>query len=168
MRFNFSLLRVRVWPAICLGLLLIAPSAVADEPLLIFDPLPTPLKLPPGNIQTIPLNHDTSFFGDALRAVDCAGDVPPAFAGNTITQETRFGICGNQFFGGVVMTDSHLTGNVTIRFFPTSPTIAHFTVSVGVLRGDDGVLSAPMGFNLPVKANAVADYIELSSGDLDL
>jgi len=41
----------------------------ADQPVYIFDPLPTPLKLPPGLIETLPLNHDGSFFGDQLRAV---------------------------------------------------------------------------------------------------
>ena len=149
-------------------LALAAPLSRADEPLLIFDPLPVPLKLPPGNVQTLPLNPRGSWFGDAIRAVDCHQDVPPAFPGDTYQQEARFGICGNQLFGGVAMTDSHLRGNVTIQFFPTSPTTAHFVVSVGILAGDDGVLSAPLGFALPVKLNAVADSLKVSSGDLDL
>jgi hypothetical protein len=142
--------------------------ARADEPLLIFDPLPQPLKLPPGLTETLPLNHEGSYFGDALRAVDCADGVTPAFAGDTIADEVRFGTCGNQFFGGVVMTDSHLTGSVTIQFFPTGPTTAHFVVSQGVMKGDDSVLSAPLGYSLPVKSNQVSDALTLSSGDLDL
>src|ERR1019366_7314588 len=109
-----------------------------------------------------------SFFGDALRAVDCADYVPAAFPGDTEDQEVRFGICGNQLFGGVVMTDSHLSGNITIQFFPTSSTTAHFVVTQGLLHGDDGTLSAPLGYNMPVKSNQVADGLQLSSGDLDL
>ena len=69
-------------------LLLTSATAFADDPILIFDPLPKPLKLPPGNIETLPLNKTASFFGDAMRVVDCAD---PDLA--------RFGTCGNQFFG---------------------------------------------------------------------
>jgi hypothetical protein len=152
-----------------LCLLGLAPAAVlADVPTYIFDPLPTPLKLPPGNVETLPLNHDGSYFGDQLRAVDCTPDVTPAFPGDTPADEVRFGTCGNQLFGGVAITDSHLTGNITIQFFPTSATTAHFIVQQHVLVGDDGVLSAPLGFSLPVKGNQVSDALTLSSGDLDL
>lgn len=155
-------------PISCLALVLAAGTALADEPVLIFDTLPTPLKLPPGNVETLPLNHLGSFFGDALRAVDCADYVPVAFPGDTEAQEVGYGICGNQLFGGLVMTDSHLTGNITITFYPTGTTTAHFTVSVGTLKGDDGTLSAPIGYNMPVKRNQVVDTLTLSSGDLDL
>lgn len=160
MRFSF--------PISCLVLGLAATVAFADEPLLLFDPLPKPLVLPAGNIETLSLNHEGSFFGDALRAVDCADYVPVAFAGDTEAQEVPYGICGNQLFGGLVMTDSHLTGNITIQFYPTSPTTAHFVVTMGALKGDDGVLSAPIGYSFPVKGNLVSDALTLSSGDLDL
>lgn len=143
-------------------------GAFADAPVVIFDPLPVPLVLPPGNVETLSLNHQGSFFGDALRAVDCANYVAPAFSGDTYLQEVPYGTCGNQLFGGVVMTDSHLSGNLTIQFFPTGPTTAHFVVTQGVMKGDDGVLSAPVGYNLPVKSNQVSDALILSSGDLDL
>ncbi len=66
---------------ICL-LGLAAVPARADVPLYLFDKLPVPLKLPPGNVQTLPVNHDGSFFGDQLRAVDCGPNVKPAFPGN--------------------------------------------------------------------------------------
>src|SRR5215475_3036690 len=135
MTFRFQNLRVRGGlPLISLCLLVAAvPLAQADVPLLIFDKLPVPLKLPPGLVETLPLNRQGSFFGDALRAVDCSPDVTPAFPGDTYVQEVRFGICGNQLFGGVAMTDSHLTGNITIQFFPTSDTTAHFVVTHGIL-----------------------------------
>src|ERR1019366_3485154 len=100
------------FPLSCLLLTCAAGGVLADQPLLIFDPLPKPLLLPHGNVETLPLNHTASFFGDALRAVDCADYVPPAFPGDTEAQEVAFGTCGNQLFGGVVMTDSHLSGNL--------------------------------------------------------
>jgi hypothetical protein len=152
----------------CLLTGLAAGTALADQPIYLFDPLPKPLTLPPGNYETVILNHDGSFFGDQLRAVDCSPAVTPAFPGDTSADEARFGICGNQFFGGVVMTDSHLTGSLTIQFVPTGPTTAHFTVIMNVLKGDDGTLAAPLGFNLPVTNNLVLDATPLSSGDLDL
>ena len=151
------------------GILLMAAGvARADTPTYIFDPLPTPLKLPPGLVETLPLNHDGSFFGDQLRAVDCSPDVTPAFPGDTPADEVRFGTCGNQLFGGVAIIDSHLTGSLTIQFFPTGPTTAHFVVTQNVLKGDDAVLAAPMGFTMPVKFNQVSDAQPLSSGDVDL
>jgi hypothetical protein len=145
--------------AVSLCFLALSSGAVlADTPILIFDPLPTPLKLPPGLIETLPLNKTASFFGDAFRVVDCADP-----------DKAQVGTCGNQLFGGLVMTDSHLTGNITIQFFPTADAkIAHFVVSMGVLQGDDGTLSAPQGYSVPVKSNVVADAMTLSSGDLDL
>lgn len=143
-------------------------SALADQPTYLFDKLPTPLKLPTGLVETLPLNHDGSFFGDQLRAVDCSPAVQPAFPGDTIADEVRYGTCGNQLFGGVAMTDSHLTGNLTIQFFPTGSTTAHFVVTQGVLKGDDGILSAPLGYLFPVKSNQISDTLLLSSGDVDL
>ncbi len=41
----------------------------AEEPTLLFDPLPEPLKLPPGLEQTLPLDKTGSIFGDAFRVV---------------------------------------------------------------------------------------------------
>ena len=152
-----------------LSLLGLAPFAArADVPLYLFDPLPTPLKLPPGNVQTLPLNHDGSFFGDQFRIVDCSPDVTPAFPGDTPADEVRFGTCGNQLFGGPALFDSHLRGSVTIEFFPTSATTAHFVVNLHVLTGDDGTVTAPLGYNFPLKFNTVSDTMQLSQGDVDL
>jgi hypothetical protein len=145
-----------------------AGAAQADIPLYIFDPLPAPLQLPAGLIETLPLNHDASFFGDQMRVVDCSPAVAAAFPGDTPADEVRFGTCGNQFFGGLLMTDSHLTGDITIQFFPTSSTTAHFVVTQHVLKGDDGALTGPLGYNFPLKSNQVSDALTLSSGDLDL
>ena len=145
-----------------------AGTALADQPVYIFDPLPKPLKLPPGLVETLPLNHDGSFFGDQMRIVDCSPIVPVAFLGDTPAEEARFGICGNQYFGGTLMTDSHLQGNITIQFYPTGPTTAHFVVTQHVMKGDDGELDGPLGYSFPLKLNQVSDALTLSSGDLDL
>jgi hypothetical protein len=143
-------------------------TSQADVPTYIFDKLPVPLKLPPGNVQTLPLNHLGSFFGDQFRIVDCTPDLIPAFPGYTAQEEIRFGTCGNQLFGGPALFDSHLSGNITIQFFESSPTTAHFIVQMHILTGDDGTVTAPLGYNFPVKFNTVSDTIELSQGDLDL
>src|SRR5436853_5637841 len=111
-KWRHNSMRLSIPVSFCLLLGVAAGTALADLPGYIFDPLPTPLKLPPGNIQTLPLNHDGSYFGDQLRAVDCAPTGPIAFPSQTQADEVRFGTCGNQLFGGMVMTDSHLTGNL--------------------------------------------------------
>jgi hypothetical protein len=130
----------------------------AEEPILIFRPLPEPLRLPPGLRQTLPLNKRHSFFGDTLRAVDCTDD-----------RDVTFGTCGNLLFGGVAMTTSHLSGDITIRFYPPVKNVAHFEVIHGILRGDDGRLVAPQGYDFPVLLNQVSDPPNiLSEGDLDL
>ncbi len=153
--------------ALCVAVLTAGP-ANADTPLLIFDPLPKPLVLPPGNEETLPLNHQGSFYGDAIRVVDCGPGTPVAFPGDTPEQEARFGICGNQFFGGDLLLLAHLSGTVRIQFVPIDSTTAHFTISLGVLRGDDSVLAGPEGFRFPMQNNVITDALTLSQGDLDL
>ncbi|HWF09712.1 MAG TPA: hypothetical protein VG297_14685 [Bryobacteraceae bacterium] len=140
----------------------------ADSPTYIFDPLPKPLVLPPGNVETLPINPDISFYGDQFRIVDCSPDVTPAFPNEPIASEVGFGICGNQLFGGVAIFDSHLHGSLTFQFIPTSATTAHFVVSMHSLFGDDGTVTAPLGYNFPVTHNEVSDALVLSSGDVDL
>ena len=160
-------MKLAILSSVCL-LSIIPPAVRADFPTYLFDRLPTPLKLPPGNIETLPLNKLGSFFGDQIRSVDCSPDVTPAFPGDTIADEVKFGICGNQLFGGPALFDSHLTGNITIQFSPTSATTAHFTVQMNILHGDDGTVTAPLGYNLPVTSSTVSDTLQLNSGDLDL
>lgn len=144
---------MRAWLA-----LLIAASCVAEEPILLFDPRPQPLRLPPGLEQTLPLNHTGSFFGDAFRVVDCP-DEP----------DSQLGTCGNQLFGGLAMTDSHLTGSVRIRFAPPVNNVSHFEIYIEVLRGEDSVLQAPAGYEFPLRGLRVADAPPwVSRGDLDL
>jgi hypothetical protein len=124
-----------------------------------------PLVLPEGLEQTLPLNKEWSYFGDALRVVDAPHDPPflPAFP--------SFGASGNTLFGGLAMTDSHLEGQVHIKFSePDARRVTRFEVyHPGGLIGDDGVLAAPLFFRLPSQLNAVQDVPGLvSSGDLNL
>ena len=136
-----------------LALLSLPASALAD------DPLPTPLKLPPGLIQNLPVEKSTSYFGDALRAVHCPDDA-----------DNPYGTCGNLLFGGLVMTKSHISGKVQIKFYPPVNNIAHFEVThPGGLPGDDGYQTAPQSYKLPVKNNlAFDDDGGVNQGDLNL
>lgn len=127
--------------------------------------LTKPLTLPAGLEQTLPLNPAGSYFGDALRAVDCPDDTPlfPNFP--------PFGTCANVLFGGLALTDTPVQGQVTIKFSPPDAKgVSHFEVSHGQgLFGQNGPLVAPQLFKLPSQLNAVLDVPGLpSSGDLDL
>jgi hypothetical protein len=139
-------------------MLLAAPYVRAQSEDEILEDLPVKLRLPPGLDQTLPLNKTASFFGDVLHAVDCTEDA-----------DLPFGTCGNQLFGGLVMTDSHLNGNIRIRFFPPVNDIAHFEIIHGTLHGDDSVLVAPHGYEVPVLRPEVRDApLFLANGDLNL
>ena len=137
---------------------LAATLCFAEEPVLLFEPLAVPLKLPPGLEQTLPLDKTGSIFGDAFRVVDCPDE-----------RTGRFGTCGNQLFGGLAITDSHLTGAIRIRFQPPVNNIAHFEVFLGELRGDDAILAAPAGYRFPLLEWRVLDAPpRISEGDLHL
>lgn len=144
----------RIWTILAL----IPAFCRAEDPILIFKPLPTPLRLPPGLEQTIPLNKTGTFFGDAFRVVDCPDDL-----------DGPFGTCGNQLFGGLAITDSHLTGSVRIKFYPPVNNVSHFEVYITRLTGDDSLLLAPAGYEFPLLNWQVTDAPpRLSQGDLDL
>lgn len=127
--------------------------------------LKEPLKLPPGREQTLSVNKELSYFGDALRPVD-APDEKPFLEGLP-----TFGADGNTFFGGLAMTDSHLSGKIKVRFSePDENNECRFEIThPGDLRGDDAVLAAPKFFKLPNQCNRVTDVPGLlSSGTLNL
>jgi hypothetical protein len=80
-----------------------------------------------------------------------------------------FGSGRELLFGGLAMVDSHLSGEIRIRFSKPVNDVTHFEVSHGNLEGDDGTLAAPQFFKLPARRNVVRDDDKLvSSGDLDL
>jgi len=110
-------------------------------------PLPRPIVLPPGLEVVLELNPETSYFGDALRAVDC---LDPAVAAS--------GSCGGVLFGGLALMDSHLHGQVRLRFSPPVGDFARFELTVGALRGDDGILAAPQLYKLPGQQQVVQDF----------
>lgn len=127
--------------------------------------LERPLELPEGLGQTLPLNHDGSYFGDALRAVDLPDEKP------FLPGLPTFGAGGNTLFGGLAMTDCHLSGVVHIRFSePDEDGVSRFEVThPGALIGDEGALATPWLFRLPSQLNRVEDVPGLvSSGELDL
>ncbi len=122
-------------------------------------PLAVPLRLPPGNIQVLPLVKRTSYLGDAVKIVDCPED-----------KYSPLGTCGNLLFGGMALYDSHLTGLVQVRFYPPVNNISHFEIShPGNLSGDDAILKAPQVYQLPVTSVFIFDDLStISSGDLNL
>ncbi|MFT5470467.1 MAG: hypothetical protein ACI8UO_005595 [Verrucomicrobiales bacterium] len=127
--------------------------------------LKAPLKLPASREQTLTINKELSYFGDALRPVDAPNEVP------FLPGLPTFGADGNTFFGGLAMTDSHLSGQITIRFGePDENDDCRFEVThPGGLRGEDGVLSAPKFFKLPNQCQRVTDVPGLlSTGQVNL
>jgi hypothetical protein len=111
-------------------------------------PPPRPIRLPPSLEMVLPLNPERSYYGDALRAVDCQD---PA--------EVPYGGCGGVKFGGLALVDSHLHGQLRVRFSPPAGNLSRFEVSVGEgLAGDDGILAAPQFFKLPAQQNRVGDW----------
>ncbi len=125
----------------------------------VLPPLPTPLVLPPGNDEVLPIATSSSYLGDAIRVVDCpnAADEP-------------FGTCGNLDFGGLAMYNTHLTGFVHIHFEAPVNNIAHFEVThPDDLVGSDVFMSAPQLFEMGVGQNRILDYFDQDSeGDLNL
>lgn len=126
--------------------------------------LAQPLTLPPGLEQELPVVREESYFGDALRAMSCPND-PPGPQGLP-----PLGLCGNQLFGGLCLTNSRLSGSVRIKFSPPQNGVSHFEVSLPKgLMGEDGTLTAPLFYKLPSLLNMVTDFPGLvSAGDLDL
>jgi hypothetical protein len=141
------------------------PAGVPGCGLPISD-LQTPLKLPPGLEEMLTLNSETSYYGDALRVVDCPEDKPlPGFE-----KFPSFGTCSNVMFGGLAIGDVNLNGKIRIKFSEPVNGVSHFEIShPGGLRGESGTLQAPKFFRLPFQLSFLRDVPTLvSSGDLDL
>ena len=122
-------------------------------------PLPTPLKLPPGNVEVLQIDHEGSYMGDAIRVVDCPNSA-----------DEPFGTCGNTLFGGVGMWNSHLKGAIQITFSTPVNGITHFQVTHPFnLTGDDTTMVMPSLYTFPVTQNTILDtFNNFSSGDLNL
>lgn len=120
---------------------------------------PTPLQLPPGLEQTLPLSKAASYFGDGIGAVNCLDP-----------QGIQWGSCGSWLFGGLAMVDSHLSGSLHIRFTPPVNNVTRFVISFqGGFAGDDAVLTTPQLFKMWFQQARVDEAPGLvSSGNLDL
>lgn len=120
---------------------------------------PALLRLPPNLEQTLPLSKAASYFGDGIGAVNCQDQ-----------QSIQFGSCGNWLFGGLAMVDSHLSGNIRIRFTPPQNNVTRFEIFFeGGLAGDDAVLTTPQFFKMWFQQARVDEVPGLvSSGKLDL
>ena len=157
--------RVAPGPALTAADLLNAPPPVArpkSAPARQRTPTPEEgmrITLPKSMQVTIALNEESSYFGDALRASHA-----------TVERDIPFGSSPNLFFGGLCLTQSHVTGSLTFRFEPPVNDISKFTMSVGDgLYGQDGVLAAPQFYKLPSLMNKVTDIENMAStGELNL
>jgi hypothetical protein len=131
----------------------------AASPLIAQAPLPVPLKLPPGGVEVLPVDKAGSFMGDAVRIVDCPSDA-----------DQPFGLCGNVLFGGLGLWNSHLSGDIQIKFYPPVNNVSHFEIShPSNLRGDDSTMTAPQLYQMAVPSNILLDsFNDYSSGDLNL
>ena len=131
-----------------LGALLAAtPVLLVAQVSNVLPPLPTPLVLPPGNDEVLPIAKSSSYLGDAIRIVDC----PDA-------KDEPFGTCGNLLFGGLALYNTHLTGKVRIHFEQPVNNIAHFEVThPNDLVGDDVFMAAPQVYQFGVGQNRILD-----------
>lgn len=115
----------------------------------------TPLKLPEELEMTVDINTELSFFGDALRPVDCPGEP------QLIPNFPPMGLCEDTFFGGLGLlpTTSQLSGKIHVKFSPPDENnVTHFEIShPGGLFGDEGDLGGAMLFKMPIQHTMVQD-----------
>jgi len=118
-----------------------------------------PLQLPPGLEQVLPLNKDLSYFGDGIAALNCRS-----------AETIKYGSGGSLLFGGLVMVDSHLSGNIRIKFSPPVNGCSRFEIFFEEgFSGDDEVLEAPTFFKMAFRNNRVDEIPGfISSGTLNL
>ena len=117
------------------------------------------ITLPASLKAELPLNTESSYFGDALRA-----------AHTTLQKDIPFGSTPNLLFGGLCLVQSHLHGTINVTFTPPDGDITHFVLSMGTgLTGQDSVLVAPQFYKLPAIKNTVTDVKDtVSTGALNL
>lgn len=144
--------RIRFLP---IGLLTSVAAIASMQAMLLSEPL----QLPPGMEQTLPIHPENSYYGDAIRAVDCRDSA-----------EAELGVCRNIQFGGFLLFDSAIHGQVRIRFSPPHDGVADFTVThPGGLFGEEGDLVGPQLYRFPLRENVLSDPDGLiSSGRLNL
>jgi hypothetical protein len=117
------------------------------------------LRLPPGLEQVLPLSTAASYFGDGIAPMNCCDP-----------QGIQWGSCGQLLFGGLAMVDSHLSGQLRLRFTPPENNLTHFEVSfLDGFVGDDAMLVTPQFFKMAFQQSRV-DAVPgtVSSGTLNL
>jgi hypothetical protein len=134
-------------------------AALAASHFELVEPAPRRIQLPARLEQTLPLCPESSYFGEAIRPVDCSS-----------AEEAKHGGSPAMLFNGLVLVDSHLSGHLRFRFQPPAGDLTHFEVSVGDgLTGEDSTLVAPLLYKMPFCQNRLTDAPGLvSSGDVDL
>jgi hypothetical protein len=142
-----------------LFLFLLCAMLAVSAPLAGKENLPVPLKLPPGLVQTLPVDKTGTYMGDAVRIPDCPKK-----------EDAPFGLCGNLLFGGLGLWNTHLEGLLQIRFFPPVNDISHFEITHPFnLTGPDAVVRTPQFYAFGAVDNALVDqFNQYSNGDLNL
>ncbi|MBK9169939.1 MAG: hypothetical protein IPM24_21100 [Bryobacterales bacterium] len=120
--------------------------------------LPAQIQLPEGLRQTLPIEPEGSYFGDAVRFADCPED-----------KDNPLGLCGNTLFGGYAMYLSQLRGDVTVTFYPPVRGRARFDIEFpSPLSGADVVMTAPQFYRFPVRGTAISTSNTVTTGEVDL
>lgn len=127
---------------------------------VVFKPLPQPLALPQSLEMTVPLNHDISYHGDAMKLVNTHDP-----------RAAQFGNTANLLFGGLAFFGSRLKGTLHFRFSPPENNKTHFVMTFveGALSGENSTLECPSLYRFPIReARVFALPNQVCEGDLDL
>jgi hypothetical protein len=104
-----------------------------------------------------------SFFGDCINVVDAPDEQP------LDPWLPPFGWSGQSLTGGLAMTFSPLTGSLTVQLAEEMDGFIKISLSHGDgLRGEDGILSTPSGYAIPVHENRVRDAAPHSHAILEI
>jgi hypothetical protein len=139
-----------------------APRARARRPSAPLVPAhpeaPPRLQLPARLEQVLPLSKAASYFGDGIAAQNARDERTIQWGG------------GSLLFGGLAIVDTHLEGDLRLRFSPPEGDLTRFEVSfLDGLRGDDAVLAAPQFFRMAFQQSRVDEVPgQVSSGTLNL
>ncbi len=105
----------------------------------------TGLRLPPSLEQVLPLSTAASYFGDGITPLNCRDP-----------QSIQTGSCGQLLFGGLAMVDSHLSGQLRLKFTPPENNLTRFELSfLEGFVGDDAVLVTPQFFKMAFQQSRV-------------
>ncbi|MDB5692664.1 MAG: hypothetical protein JWO81_1727 [Alphaproteobacteria bacterium] len=104
-----------------------------------------------------------SFFGDCINVVNAPWEAPldPMFP--------PFGWSARSLIGGSAITCSSLHGTIAVTLAKPADGFVEIGLDHGAgLRGEDGRLTAPSGYGIPVRNNHVSDAVPASHGKIEL